>query len=69
MMNRLGRGLARFSCVGASGLAVLVVSVTPTWAGAPIPAPLVGVTGPAGIVAAGLAYGGYLLFRRLRNRE
>ena len=38
----------------------------PAFAGG-IPAPLVGVTGPFGIVAAGVAYGGYLLYRRYRR--
>ncbi len=55
--------------VAGLGLAsVLLLGIEPSWAGFPVPAPLVGVTGPVGIVAAGLAYGGYLLFKRYRNR-
>ena len=54
--------------MGSSGLAVLVVSVTPGWAGLPVPAPMVGVTGPIGLAAAVVAYGGYLLFKRLKHR-
>jgi hypothetical protein len=67
-MNQLSRRLAQVVCVGSSGLAVLVVSVTPSWAGLPVPAPVVGVTGPIGLAAAVVAYGGYLLFKRLKHR-
>jgi hypothetical protein len=48
---------------------VLVASAGSSWAGTPIPAPLVGVTGPAGIVAAVVACGGYLLYRRFRDHR
>jgi hypothetical protein len=50
-------------------ISALLLSVSPSLAGIGGPAPLVGVTGPVGIVAAGVAYGGYLLFRRYRNRS
>ena len=50
------------------GLSVLLLSAAPCWAGAPGPAPLIGVTGPFGLLAAGAAYGGYLLFKRFRDR-
>ncbi len=50
------------------GVALLVVSAGPGWAGLPVPAPLVGVTGPFGLLAAGAAYGGYLLYKRYQNR-
>jgi hypothetical protein len=59
---------ARACCLGLSGLAVLVTSVGPGFAGAPVPAPLVGVAGPYGLVVAGAAYGGYLLYKRFQNR-
>jgi hypothetical protein len=49
--------------------AALVVSAGPACAGCLVPAPLVGVTGPYGIVAAIVGYGGYLLVRRFRNRD
>jgi hypothetical protein len=29
---------------------------------------MIGVTGPVGLLAAGAAYGGYLLFKRLNRR-
>jgi hypothetical protein len=51
-----------------SGLAgVLLLGAGTAWAGCLVPAPLVGVSGPYGIVAAGVACGGYLLFRRYRD--
>jgi len=59
---------ARACCLGLSGLAVLVASVGPSWAGMPVPAPLVGVTGPFGLLAAGAAYGSYLLYKRFQSR-
>jgi hypothetical protein len=57
------------SRIVAAGSAVLLLGAGTAWAGIGGPAPLVGVTGPVGIVAAGLAYGGYFLFRRYRNRS
>jgi hypothetical protein len=56
-------------CTGALGLAVLFGSNAPAWAGIGVPAPLVGVTGPAGLLAAGVAYGGYLLYKRYRRQD
>jgi hypothetical protein len=50
-------------------ISALLLSVSPSLAGIGAPAPLVGVTGPVGIAAAGVAYGGYWLFRRYRNRS
>ena len=57
--------------LGSTGVftSALFLSVSPSLAGIGAPAPLIGVTGPVGIVAAGVAYGGYLLFRRYRNRN
>lgn len=66
-MKRINGGFFRTCCVGFSALSVLVLAAGPSWAGAPVPAPLVGVTGPVGLLAAGAAYGGYLLFKRFRN--
>lgn len=54
--------------MGAGLASVVLLGVVPSGAGFPVPAPLVGVSGPVGIVAAGVAYGGYLLFKRYRNR-
>jgi hypothetical protein len=48
-------------------ISALFASAGPAWAGG-TPAPLVGVTGPFGIVAAGIVVGGYLLFKRFRDR-
>lgn len=55
--------------IGLAGIAVLLMGAGPTWAGAAVPAPLVGVTGPFGLLAAGAAYGGYLLYKGYRNRH
>lgn len=54
--------------MGGVLISALLLSAGPGWAGMPVPAPLVGVTGPYGVAAAGIACGGYLLFRRYRNR-
>jgi hypothetical protein len=59
---------SRIVATGGLLISALLFGAGPSWAGFPAPAPLVGVTGPVGIVAAGVAYGGYLLFRRYRNR-
>lgn len=59
---------SRALCLSLSGVALLVTSVGPTWAGAPAPAPLVGVTGPFGLLAAGAGYGGYLLYKHYWKR-
>jgi hypothetical protein len=48
---------------------VLLLGAGPSLAGIGAPAPLVGVTGPVGIVAAGVAYGGYLLYKRFRDHR
>lgn len=50
------------------GLPILLASAAPCWAGMPIPAPLIGVTGPFGMLAAGAAFGGYFLYKRFRDR-
>jgi hypothetical protein len=65
----MGRTFSRFAGVGVAGLSMLILTVGPSLAGAPIPAPLIGVTGPVGLVVAGTAYGGYLLFKRFSNRD
>jgi hypothetical protein len=54
---------------GLSVLSLLAISTGSSWAGAPTPAPLIGVTGPFGLLAAGAAYGGYLLFKRYQSRD
>ena len=60
---------SRIVAVVAGSSSVLLLGAGPSLAGIGAPAPLVGVTGPVGIVAAGVAYGGYLLYRRYRNRS
>jgi hypothetical protein len=55
-------------CAVALGSAVLVASMAPAWAGV-VPAPIAGVAGPVGLVAAGVAYGGYLLYKRYRRQD
>ena len=59
---------SRIVTVGSGLASVLLLGTVPVWAGLPVPAPLAGVTGPVGIIAAGVAYGGYWLFRRYRDR-
>jgi hypothetical protein len=55
--------------VASAVFAALVLSVGPSWAiVCAAPAPLIGVTGPYGLLAAGAVYGGYLLFKRFRHR-
>ena len=55
--------------VVAGSASVLLLGAGPSLAGIGAPAPLVGVTGPYGIAAAGIAYGGYWLFRRYRDHS
>jgi hypothetical protein len=67
-MRETGIGLLQGCGTGLLGFSILILSAGSSWAGMPIPAPLVGVTGPVGLLAAGAAYGGYLLYKRFRNR-
>ena len=68
-MKSASDGFSRAFCLTLSGAALLVMSVGPTWAGVVgVPAPLVGVTGPFGLLAAGAGYGGYLLYKRYWKR-
>jgi hypothetical protein len=57
---------SRVLTVAGAWLAAVFVSAGPAWAGG-VPAPLVGVTGPYGFVAAGVAGVGYLLYKRYRR--
>jgi hypothetical protein len=68
-MEHMNSRFLRSTAVGLSGLSVFIIGAGPVWAGAPVPAPLIGATGPLGLLAAGIAYGGYLLAKRLRNRS
>jgi hypothetical protein len=52
-----------------AGLVALISTSPPALAGAPIPAPLAGVLGPYGLLAAGVAYGGYRLVKHFRTRR
>ena len=52
----------------ATLLTAVFGGVGPALAGG-VPAPLVGVTGPVGIVAAGVGCVGYLLYKRYRDRH
>jgi hypothetical protein len=54
---------------GGALISALLVSAGPAWAGGGFPAPLVGVTGPFGIVVAAIACGGYFVFKRYRNHD
>jgi hypothetical protein len=42
-----------------SGAATLLTTSMPALAGVPVPAPLAGLAGPYGLLAAGVVYGGY----------
>jgi hypothetical protein len=53
--------------VALAGLVALIA--TPALAGAPVPAPLAGVLGPYGLVAAGVVYGGYRVVKFFRARR
>jgi hypothetical protein len=57
----------RSVAAGMLGFAALLAGATSAMAGMPVPAPLVGVTGPFGLLAIGAAYGGYLVYRRFRS--
>jgi hypothetical protein len=60
----------KYACgVGSAAIGMLLVSVTPSLAIMPAPAPLIGVTGPYGIAAAAVAYGGFLVYKKLKNRS
>jgi hypothetical protein len=58
---------SRIVALAAGAASVLLLTSGPSLAGIGGPAPLVGVTGPFGMVAAGVAVGGYLLFKRFRD--
>jgi hypothetical protein len=60
---------SRVLTVAAMLLAGLFASAGGAWAGGGFPAPLVGVTGPYGVVAAGIAGVGYFLYKRYRDRR
>jgi hypothetical protein len=69
-MKSMGEGFEHACCVAATGVALVALSVTPSFAGTMgVPAPLIGITGPYGVLAAGVAYGGFLLFNRLKSRS
>jgi hypothetical protein len=71
-MKRIGEEFMRAWCVGAAGIGMALLSATPSLAAPCIviaPSPLIGVTGPYGILAAGIGYGGYLLFKRLKSHS
>ena len=55
--------------VAGTSIGLLLLGAGPSLAGLGVPAPLIGVTGPVGLVAAGVGYGGYWLYRRYRQRS
>jgi hypothetical protein len=68
MMKSLSNALGRTCCIGLAVIPALVMCVDPSWAiVCAAPAPLIGITGPYGLLAAGVVYGGYLLFKRFRH--
>ena len=68
-MQTMKRLAFELSCIGAAALGALAFGTEPSWAIVmSAPAPVIGVTGPYGILVAGVVYGGYLLVRRFQNR-
>jgi hypothetical protein len=68
-MNVLNRRLERACGVGSAAIGMLLVTATASFAGVPaVPAPVIGLAGPYGILAAGVAYAGFLVYRKLKNR-
>jgi hypothetical protein len=59
----------RLVAAGLLGFAAFLAGVSSAMAGVGVPAPLIGVTGPFGLVAIGAAYGGYLIYRRFQIRS
>jgi hypothetical protein len=49
--------------------AAVFLSSASAMAGVPVPAPLAGLAGPYGLLAAGAVYGGYRLVKHLRGRS
>lgn len=69
-MNLLKRRLERACGVSAAAIGMLLVTATSSSAGSvATPAPLIGLTGPYGILAAAAAYGGFLIYKKLKNRS
>jgi hypothetical protein len=68
-MTLLNSGLRRACGLGSAAIGMLLISATSSFAiVCAAPAPLIGVTGPYGIAAAAVAYGGFLVYRKLKNR-
>jgi hypothetical protein len=69
-MILLNEHLKRACGTGSLAIGTLLVTATASFAGvAPAPAPLIGVTGPYGMLAAGIAYGGFVVYKKLKNRS
>ena len=47
--------------------AAVVLIASPAMAGVPVPAPLAGLAGPFGLLAAGAVYAGYRLVKHFRR--
>ncbi len=68
-MKFLNHDLKHSCGLGCATLVVLMAGVSPSSALAcAAPAPMIGVTGPYGIAAAAIAYGGYLVYKKLKKR-
>jgi hypothetical protein len=68
-MTRLNNCLKHACGLGSAAFGILLISVTSSSAlVCAAPAPLIGVTGPYGVAAAAVAYGGYLVYKKLKNR-
>lgn len=49
------------------GVAILLVGAAPALAGKSVPVPLAALTGPYGLLAVGLVYGGYRAVKHFRK--
>ena len=64
-----GNVFKRACGLGCAAFGILLVSVTSSSAlVCAAPAPLIGVTGPYGIAAAAVAYGGFLIYKKIKSR-
>ena len=64
----MNKYIAHKIVLAISGIVAPLVMASAAWAGG-VPAPLAGAFGPAGLLVAGVAYGGYRLAKHMRDRS